>query len=46
MAIQNGACQGPRIDAANESSKPRKAERGESKRPKVITRARFTSKQK
>jgi len=30
-----------RSDAANESRKPQKAERGESKRPKLTTRARF-----
>lgn len=31
--------QGPRTDACSESGKPRKAERGESKRPKLLTRA-------
>lgn len=31
-----------RTDAAVESCKPQKAERGESKRPKLLTRARFS----
>lgn len=31
--------QGPRTDASSESGKPPKAERGESKRPKLLTRA-------
>lgn len=31
--------QGPRTDAGSESSKPQKVERGESKRPKLLTRA-------
>jgi len=34
--------QGLRTDAGSESCKPQKAERGESKRPKFLTRARFS----